>query len=124
MSFNAAVKSAFTQYIGFSGRARRSEFWWFALFGALVNVVAAILDGVLGLNFGEDSSIGLIRLIAYLVLLLPALALTVRRLHDTGRTGWWLLIGLVPLVGGIVLFVFYVSDGTYGPNRFGASPKG
>ncbi|WP_030490472.1 DUF805 domain-containing protein [Micromonospora chokoriensis] len=124
MSFNAAVKSAFTQYIGFRGRARRSEFWWFALFGALVNVVAAILDGVLGLNFGEDSSIGLIRLIAYLVLLLPALALTVRRLHDTGRTGWWLLIGLVPLVGGIVLFVFYVSDGTYGPNRFGASPKG
>ncbi|MFG1654444.1 DUF805 domain-containing protein [Micromonospora sp. NPDC049275] len=124
MSFGDAIKSAFSQYVGFKGRARRSEYWWFVLFTFLVILAAAILDNVLGLTVGEDSSTGYITLVAYLALLLPTLAVAVRRLHDTDRAGWWLLIGLVPIVGGIVLLVFYVSDSTPGANRFGPNPKG
>lgn len=123
MSFGAAIKSVFSQYVGFSGRARRSEYWWFALFTFLVSIAAAILDSALGLTF-EGSSTGFIGLVASLALLLPALAVAVRRLHDTDRTGWWVLIGVVPLVGAIVLIVFFVSDSTPGANRFGPSPKG
>ncbi|MEU5961823.1 DUF805 domain-containing protein [Micromonospora parva] len=123
MSFGAAIKSVFSQYVGFSGRARRSEYWWFTLFTFLVSIAAAILDSALGLTF-EGSSTGFIGLVASLALVLPGLAVAVRRLHDTDRTGWWLLIGLVPLVGAIVLIVFFVSDSTPGANRFGPSPKG
>ncbi|MFG2048276.1 DUF805 domain-containing protein [Micromonospora sp. NPDC048935] len=122
MSFGAAIKSVLSQYVGVSGRARRSEYWWFALFTLLVSIVAAILDSSLGLTF-EGSSTGVIGLIASLVLLLPSLAVAVRRLHDTDRTGWWLLIALVPVVGAIVLIVFFVLEGTPGANRFGPSPK-
>lgn len=124
MSFGDAIKSVFSQYVGFKGRARRSEYWWFVLFTFLVILAAAILDNVLGLTVGEDSSTGYITLVAYLALLLPTLAVAVRRLHDTDRAGWWLLIGLVPIVGGIVLLVFYVLDSTLGANRFGPNPKG
>ncbi|MGC4880661.1 DUF805 domain-containing protein [Micromonospora sp. DT43] len=124
MSFGDAIKSVFSQYVGFKGRARRSEYWWFVLFTFLVILAAAILDNVLGLTVGEDSSTGYITLVAYLALLLPTLAVAVRRLHDTDRAGWWLLIGLVPIVGGIVLLVFYVLDSTPGANRFGPNPKG
>ncbi|WP_433649132.1 DUF805 domain-containing protein [Micromonospora zamorensis] len=122
MSFIAAVKSVFSQYVGFTGRARRSEYWWFALFAVIVGIVAAILDSALGLTF-ENGSTGFIGLVVNLALLLPTLAVAVRRLHDTDRTGWWVLIGLVPLVGAIVLIVFFVSDSTHGANRFGPSPK-
>ena len=123
MSFTAAVRSVLTQYVGFRGRARRSEYWWFALFNVLVGLAAAILDSVLGTTLGDSSSTGVIGIIANLALLLPSLAVAVRRLHDTDRTGWWLLLGLVPIVGAIVLLVFFVSDSTPGTNRFGASPK-
>ncbi|MGC4837224.1 DUF805 domain-containing protein [Micromonospora vinacea] len=124
MSFGAAIKSVFNQYVGFSGRARRSEYWWFALFTILVSIVTAILDSALGLTFVEGSTTGFIGLIASLALLLPSLAVAVRRLHDTDRTGWWLLIALVPFVGAIVLLVFFVLDSTPGANRFGPNPKG
>ncbi|MEU1395649.1 DUF805 domain-containing protein [Micromonospora zamorensis] len=123
MSFIAAVKSVFSQYVGFTGRARRSEYWWFALFAVIVGIVAAILDSALGLTFENGSTTGFIGLVVNLALLLPTLAVAVRRLHDTDRTGWWVLIGLVPLVGAIVLIVFFVSDSTHGANRFGPSPK-
>ncbi|MFI6254892.1 DUF805 domain-containing protein [Micromonospora zamorensis] len=122
MSFIAAVKSVFSQYVGFTGRARRSEYWWFVLFTVIVSIVAAILDSALGLTF-ENGTTGFIGLVVNLALLLPTLAVAVRRLHDTDRTGWWVLIGLVPLVGAIVLIVFFVSDSTHGANRFGPSPK-
>jgi uncharacterized membrane protein YhaH (DUF805 family) len=124
MSFTAAIRSVLTQYIGFTGRARRSEYWWWALFTVLVGFAAAILDGVLGTTLGPDNSVtGVIGVIVNLALLLPTLAVAVRRLHDTDRSGWWLLIGLVPIVGAIVLLVFFVLDSTPGPNRFGANPK-
>ncbi|MFY1617629.1 DUF805 domain-containing protein [Micromonospora sp. WMMD736] len=124
MSFGTAVKSVLSQYVGFAGRARRSEYWWFALFTVLVSIVASVLDNALGLNFVDGSSNGFIGLVVSLALLLPTLAVAVRRLHDTDKTGWWLLIGLVPIVGAIVLIVFFVQDGTPGANRFGPSPKG
>ncbi|MEU4568963.1 DUF805 domain-containing protein [Micromonospora sp. NPDC023956] len=124
MSFTAAVRSVLSQYVGFGGRARRAEYWWFALFSILVGIVAAILDMVLGTDFeGASSSGGLVGLIVSLAILLPSLAVAVRRLHDTDRSGWWMLLGLVPIIGAIVLLVFFVQDGTPGPNRFGPSPK-
>ncbi|MEV0724369.1 DUF805 domain-containing protein [Micromonospora purpureochromogenes] len=119
-----AIKSVLSQYAGFSGRARRSEYWWFVLFSLILGIVAGVLDGALGTDIGSDpSSTGVIGLIVSLALLLPTLAVAVRRLHDTDRSGWWLLIGLVPLVGAIVLLVFFVKDGTRGTNRYGADPK-
>jgi uncharacterized membrane protein YhaH (DUF805 family) len=129
MSFTAAIRSVLTQYAGFTGRARRSEYWWFALFTVLVGLAAAILDSVLGTTLGPDNSAawrgstGVIGIIVNLALLLPTLAVAVRRLHDTDRSGWWLLIGLVPIVGAIVLLVFFVLDSKPGTNRFGANPK-
>ncbi|WNV76823.1 DUF805 domain-containing protein [Geodermatophilus sp. DSM 44513] len=115
MSFGDAVRSVLTQYVGFSGRARRSEYWWFFLFSVLVSLAAAAVDAVLDTTvFG---------LVVALALFLPSLAVSVRRLHDIGRTGWWVLLGLVPLVGTIVLIVFACLDSEPGPNRFGPAPK-
>lgn len=123
MSFTEAVRSVLTQYATFTGRARRSEFWWFALFYFLVMVVASILDGLLGLSYG-GGYFGVFYTLAWLALLLPNIAVTVRRLHDTGRSGWWWLIWLVPLVGWIILIVFCVEDSKPGANQYGPSPKG
>ncbi|MDM4723359.1 DUF805 domain-containing protein [Micromonospora sp. WMMA1363] len=122
MSFTAAVRSVLSQYIGFSGRARRAEYWWFFLFSVLVGIVTLILDIALGTD-ELGASTGLFNLIATLALWLPSLAVAVRRLHDTDRSGWLVLIGLVPLIGAIVLLVFFVQDGTTGPNRFGPDPQ-
>jgi uncharacterized membrane protein YhaH (DUF805 family) len=116
MSFMDAVKSVLTQYVGFSGRARRSEYWFFVLFNILVSIVASIIGGLI--------KFPLLATLVSLALLLPALAVSVRRLHDTGRTGWWLLIGLIPLVGLIVLIVFFVQDSNPGQNAYGPNPKG
>ncbi|MFF5173346.1 DUF805 domain-containing protein [Micromonospora sp. NPDC000089] len=123
MSFTAAIRSVLSQYVGFTGRARRSEYWWFALFTVLVSLVAAILDSVLGTDLGSGRSTGILGLIVNLALLLPSLAVGVRRLHDTDKSGWWILIGLIPIVGAIILLVFFVADSTPGTNRFGANPK-
>ena len=111
MSFVDAINSCFRQYVGFSGRASRSEFWWFMLFGFLVGAAASIVDP-------RNTIGGLISL----ALLLPTLAVSARRLHDTGRSGWWLLIALVPIAGLIVLIVFFVMRGDPGVNRHGPPP--
>jgi uncharacterized membrane protein YhaH (DUF805 family) len=124
MSFATAIRSVFSQYAGFGGRARRAEYWWFALFVVLVSIATSILDPALGTDFrGDVTSGGIFGLTANLVLLVPSLAVAVRRLHDTDRSGWWILIALIPLVGAIVLLVLLVQDGAPGPNRFGPSPK-
>jgi uncharacterized membrane protein YhaH (DUF805 family) len=115
MSFPEAVRVCFSKYVTFTGRARRSEYWWFVLFVALVSLVASAID------FSAD--IMVFQVIVGLALLLPELAVAVRRLHDTDRTGWWLLIGLVPVIGGIVLLVFFLIDSDPDANRYGASPK-
>ncbi|HEX8973658.1 DUF805 domain-containing protein [Oryzihumus sp.] len=119
MSFADAFRTCMSKYATFSGRARRSEYWFFYL--------AFIL--VYGILFGLASATGkpVLSVIAGLVVLafvLPMIAATVRRLHDTGRSGWWYLIGLVPFVGGIVLLVFTCQDSVPGDNAWGPNPKG
>ncbi|HEY7988302.1 MAG TPA: DUF805 domain-containing protein [Lapillicoccus sp.] len=117
MSFVDAIKSVFTQYVGFSGRARRSEFWYFYLFTILLSIVASIVQRAM-----TNSTNGIVTTIIGLAIVLPYLAVAVRRLHDTSRSGWWLLIGLIPVVGTIILIVFWVQD-SHGDNQYGPSPK-
>ncbi len=111
------------KYATFSGRARRKEYWWFALFTGLVSMVCTIGDFII---MGADEMFvyggGPLLGIASLALILPSLAVTVRRLHDRDRSGWFILLGLLPLVGVIILFIWYVSRGTIGDNRFGPDP--
>lgn len=102
-------------YVGFNGRARRAEYWQFVLF----NVIALIVCLVIDLAIGSQ----VLYYLYLLAVLLPSLAVGARRLHDTDRSGWWLLIGLIPLIGGIVLLVFMCLEGTRGNNKYGADPK-
>jgi uncharacterized membrane protein YhaH (DUF805 family) len=118
MSFTEAIRSGLNQYVGFSGRARRSEFWYWTLFQIILGVIASLLDRAV-----FDRYSWVISAIVGLGLLLPSLAVAVRRLHDSGRPGWWLLIGLIPVIGTIVLIVFYLLD-SQGDNKYGPSPKG
>lgn len=122
MGFAEAIGSVLGNYATFAGRARRSEFWWWWLalivIGAVFATVAAILgSGVVGdvlrLGYGLFG----------LATIVPTLAVAVRRLHDTGRSGWWLLISFLPVVGGLILFVFYVLPSTQGNNEYGPQPS-
>jgi uncharacterized membrane protein YhaH (DUF805 family) len=110
------------KYAVFSGRARRAEYWYFVLFNIIVVIVLSLIDVLLG-TFNIVQGVGLLSGIYSLAVLIPTLAVTVRRLHDIDRTGWWILINLIPLVGTIVLLVFAVTDGTPGNNRYGPNPK-
>jgi uncharacterized membrane protein YhaH (DUF805 family) len=121
MDFTTAIRTCMTKYADFSGRARRSEYWYFFLFNVLVSIVASIVDNVLGTD--TVTGTGLVAGLASLALLLPSLAVCARRLHDISRSGWWLLVGLIPLVGWIVLIVWFVQD-SHGDNAHGPSPKG
>ena len=116
MSFTEAIKSGFDNYVNFNGRARRSAYWYWTLFAVLASIAANIIDAVIGTAPLFSALVGL-------GLLLPGLAVSVRRLHDTDRSGWWILIGLIPLIGVIVLIVFYVQDSDPTENRFGPPPK-
>jgi uncharacterized membrane protein YhaH (DUF805 family) len=113
---------AWKNYTNFQGRARRKAFWMFALFNIIAIVVLSVVEGLIGLR--SEGSYGILSGLYSLAVILPALALAVRRLHDTGRSGWWILIGLIPLVGPIVLIVFYVTDSQPGTNQYGPNPKG
>ena len=111
------------KYATFEGRARRSEYWYFVLFYFLAIVVLAIVDVTVG-TYNEEVGVGLLSGLFGLATIVPSLAVMVRRLHDTDRSGWWVLINLVPLVGAVVLLVFTVLDSQPGANRFGPNPKG
>ena len=112
------------KYADFQGRARRAEYWMFVLFQLLVYIAVAILGLILsGGKTDSATATGLMALVT-LGLLLPSIAVTVRRLHDTNRTGWWILINFLPLIGGLWLLVLTVLDGTPTSNRFGPDPKG
>ncbi len=117
MGFGAAVRSGFSKYATFSGRARRSEFWWFYLFSILLVLAGTALDAVLGTT-------GVFYGVTILAVFIPNLAVGVRRLHDIDKSGWAYLLYLIPLVGLILLIVFNCKDGTRGPNKYGADPKG
>lgn len=119
MGFADAVRAFFSNYTNFSSRSSRSEYWWPQLAFFLVGIVIGVLSVIVGETIG-NVLIGLF----YLVILIPAIAVSVRRLHDKDKSGWWILIGLVPIVGGLYLLYLYVTPGTEGPNRFGPNPLG
>ena len=125
MTFAEAIKSVYSHYATFDGRSRRSEYWYFALFVFIAYVVGVVLTKALG-SIAEflGTLAGIAIALFWLATLVPSIAVGVRRLHDTGRSGWWLLIGLIPIVGSIVLIVFYVQDSQPGTNDYGLSPKG
>jgi uncharacterized membrane protein YhaH (DUF805 family) len=113
MNFVDAIKSGFSNYVTFTGRAARSEFWFWTLFSVVANVLANIIGSAIGFP--------LIATLVSLALLLPGIAVSVRRLHDLDRTGWWLLIALTG-VGIILLIVWDCTKGTTGPNTYGPDP--
>jgi uncharacterized membrane protein YhaH (DUF805 family) len=115
--FLKAVKN----YAGFSGRSQRSEYWFFILFYFIITLVLVYVDGSVG---GLDQGyVGLFSGIFGLAMFIPSIAVSIRRLHDTDKTGWWILINFVPLIGGLIFLVFTVMDSTPGNNQYGPNPK-
>jgi uncharacterized membrane protein YhaH (DUF805 family) len=120
MGFTDAIKTGFQKYIGFSGRAARSEYWYWVLFVILVQIVAWLIDMTLfGFNTTGVNPIGAL---ASLALFLPGLAVSIRRLHDIDRVGWWVLLAFIPVIGAVVLIYWACLRGTVGANRFGPDP--
>jgi uncharacterized membrane protein YhaH (DUF805 family) len=113
MTFGEAISDGFSKYATFSGRSSRSAYWWWILFYVLVVIAASILDAALNTV--------VIAGLVWLGFFLPNLAVLVRRLHDTDRSGWWVLIGLIPVIGAIVLIVFACLD-SGPPNKYGQGP--
>ncbi len=114
MNFGQAITSGFSNYVNFSDRAIRSAYWFWALFTTIGMLVTGGIDGVDGMTLAYP--------IFGLVTILPSLAVAVRRLHDLDRSGWWLLLALIPLIGSIVLLIWFCTRGTDGSNRFGPDP--
>jgi len=117
---------AMKQYVDFSGRARRKEYWMFYLFNMVFFVLTMILDNLLGTTFeilGESLGYGWFYMIYAFAVFLPSLAVGVRRLHDIGKSGWFYLIGLIPFVGAIILLVWFCTNSQFGANKWGANPK-
>ena len=119
MDFSTAIKTCFGKYVTFSGRAERPEFWYWVLFSIIGSIVTSIIDAVL---FGAGG-LGLLNPLFALATFLPSLAVSVRRLHDLDKSGWWYLLVFIPIVGWIILIVWYASAGTNGDNRFGPKPS-
>jgi uncharacterized membrane protein YhaH (DUF805 family) len=111
------------KYTVFDGRARRKEFWMFALFSTIVSIILNIIDKIIGTDFGGASSSGWLSTIYGLAVLLPTIGVGIRRMHDTNRTGWWILISLVPCIGWIWYIVLAAQEGTAGDNNYGPDPK-
>lgn len=110
---------AFQRFSDFHGRSRRKEYWMFFLFNLLFSAAIVIVDDILGFNEG----FGFLYVLYGLLVFIPSLALTVRRLHDIGKSGWMLLVSLIPLIGSIWLFILLVTEGDPHPNRYGPDPK-
>ncbi|STD04988.1 Inner membrane protein yhaH [Dermatophilus congolensis] len=120
-----AIVTCLRQFFVFSGRARRSEYWWFFAFGVAAMFVTTLIDAVLfPFTASELTALGPLGNVVSLVLLVPMLAVGSRRMHDTGRSGWWLLIQLIPLLGPVVFGILAARRGTAGHNAFGAAPTG
>ncbi len=109
-------------YFNFSGRARRKEYWMFVLFNVIFAIVAVIADNMIG-TASRELGYGIIYGLYFLATIIPSLAVTIRRLHDTGKSGWYFLLGFIPFVGGIILLVFMVTAGDVGENKYGPDPK-
>lgn len=115
MSFGEAISDGFSKYATFSGRSSRSAYWWWILFYVLIIIGASIIDAAI--------KSPVVAGLTWLAFIIPNLAVLVRRLHDTDRSGWWVLIGLIPLVGAIILIVFACTD-SGPPNKYGDGPDG
>lgn len=112
------------KYMVFTGRSRRTEYWTFTLINIAIAFIISVLGSILGSIAGILATIlGIVSLLFTLAMLLPGIAVGIRRLHDTGRSGWWMLIGLVPLVGVLILIYFLVLDSQPGSNQYGPNPK-
>lgn len=123
MSFGQAISSVFKNYANFNGRARRSEFWFFALFNLIIYLAASVINYLIAGSSDTTSIIGIIYLLYSLATILPSLAVSWRRLHDIGKSGAYILFILIPLVGWIFLLAWFVKDSDMGENRFGPNPK-
>lgn len=127
MGFSEAIQSGFNNYANFEGRASRPAYWWWFLFTWIVSIIAQLLDNMTRIGgIGSESYlnmwVGIISAIVGLALFLPSLGVMIRRLHDTDRSGWWWLIGIIPIIGWIILIFFLASPGTPGENRYGPPP--
>jgi len=109
------------KYADFSGRASRSEYWFFILFFTIGFLMLVLIDFFMG-TYNNKMHMGLLSSVFYLAVIIPYLSVKVRRLHDVDKSGWWLLINLIPIIGGIWLFILYCTKGTDGENRFGSDP--
>ena len=118
MTFTQAIASGFRNYVNFTARAARSEFWFWFLFAVLASIAAGLID----LGLFPRAEISPINTLVGLALFLPGLAVSVRRLHDLDRSGWWILLIFIPIIGVIVLIIWDCMRGTVGPNRFGPDP--
>lgn len=122
MSFGESVKTCFQKYVTFKGRARRSEYWWFWLLNLIVSIVTLVLDYKLDM-INIELCLGALSGLYTLIVFLPRLAVSVRRLHDTGHSGWYYLLTFIPILGALFLLYFFVSDSAPEENRYGKSPK-
>lgn len=109
-------------YFQFNGRARRKEYWMFVLFNVIFGMLAVFIDNIMGTDM-EDLGYGLVYILYVLAVLIPGMAVAVRRLHDVGKTGWFILIAFIPLVGGIWLIVLFCTNSEPGVNKYGENPK-
>jgi uncharacterized membrane protein YhaH (DUF805 family) len=122
VGFGEAPNLFFKNYANFQGRSSRGAFWWWVLVSLIAGFVLGFIDGMINPSLAMSAvPIGPVSGIFLLATLIPNIALGMRRLHDTDKSGWWLLISLIPFVGAIVLIVFYILPGTAGDNKFGAN---
>ena len=121
MNLTTAIKTCFSKYASFEGRASRSEYWFFVLFTIVACIAAMVTDSLIGSSI-DGEAYGFIYLLTALALFVPSISVGVRRLHDTDRSGWWYWLFLLPLIGGIVLLVWFCQRGSVGENQYGGDP--
>ncbi|MCQ2202552.1 MAG: DUF805 domain-containing protein [Bacteroidales bacterium] len=124
--FDYFKKAVFENYANFSGRARRKEYWYFCLTLFILNMLMQVVSAISSVESSSSIlvlGLSIVLLLAYMCLIIPNISLSIRRLHDIGKSGWYLLIGFIPLVGGIILLVWFCREGETGPNKWGPDPK-
>lgn len=124
--FDYFKKAVFENYANFSGRARRKEYWYCCLTLFILNMLMQVVSAISSVESSSSIlvlGLSIVLLLAYMCLIIPNISLSIRRLHDIGKSGWYLLIGFIPLVGGIILLVWFCREGETGPNKWGPDPK-
>jgi len=114
MGYFESIASGFRHYVDFNGRALRSQYWWWTLFVIIISAIVNVIQTVI-----SDGGMIWLSIVVSLALFLPGLSVAIRRLHDTNRSGWWFLLIFIPIIGWIILFIWYVSPGTEGENNYG-----